>query len=83
MYAKLNPFKFGLAAGIMWGLCLFLMTWISMYTGWAMFWLAQWMDVYPGFDLSVKGAFLGLVYGCIDGFATLFILAWLYNLFKP
>ncbi len=47
MYAKLNPLKLGLASGILWSLTLFILTWISMYTGWAMFWLSQWMDIYP------------------------------------
>jgi hypothetical protein len=83
VYAKLNPLKLGLTGAILWGLVLFVMTWISMHTGWAMFWLSQWMDVYPGFDISVKGTFIGLVYGVIDGFVSLFIFGWLYNLLKP
>lgn len=83
MYAKLNPWKFGLAAAILWGVGLFIMTWVSMLTGWGMFWLSQWIDVYPGFELSTKGTFIGLVYGLIDGFVSMFLLAWLYNLFQP
>lgn len=81
MYLKIYPVRLGLAGGILWGLSLFLMTWISMYTGWAMFWLSQWMDVYPGFDLSILGTFIGLIYGFIDGFVGLFLLGWLYNAF--
>ncbi len=83
MYAKLNPSKLGLAAGIFWGLSLFVITWISMYTGYAMFWLSQWMDLYPGYDLSIVGTFIGLVYGFVDGFVCLFIFGWLYNFFRP
>lgn len=83
MYAKLHPGKMALTAGIMWGLCLFCMTWTSMYTGYGMFWLSQWMDVYPGYDLSVTGAFIGLGYGFADGFVILFIFSGLYNLMKP
>jgi hypothetical protein len=83
MYAKLNPVKLGLAAGILWAIAIFIMTWISMYTGWGMFWLSQWMDVYPGFDISIKGAFIGLVYAFVDGFVSLLIFGWLYNLLKP
>ncbi len=83
MYGKLNPLKLGLAAGIMWALVLFCMTWVSMYTGYGMFWLSQWMDIYPGFELSMVGSFVGLVYGFIDGFVCLFIFGWLYNLMKP
>lgn len=83
MYAKLNPLKLGLAGGIIWGLALFIMTWISMYTGYGMFWLSQWMDIYPSFDLTTKGTFIGLIYGFVDGFVSLFLLGWVYNLFKP
>lgn len=83
MYAKLNPLKLGLASGILWGLTLFILTWISMYTGWAMFWLSQWMDIYPGFNLSTMGSFFGLVYAFIDGFVSIFIFGWLYNKLKP
>lgn len=83
MSRELNPVKLGLAAGILWALCLFFLTWVSMYSGYAMFWLAQWMDLYPGFDLSIRGAFIGLIYGFCDGFISFFLLGWVYNLFKP
>jgi hypothetical protein len=83
VYAKLNPVKLGLAAGVLWGVALFMATWISMYSGWGMFWLSQWIDVYPGFEISMKGSVIGLIYGFIDGFVTLFIFGALYNLFKP
>ncbi|NGX53392.1 MAG: hypothetical protein K1000chlam4_00103 [Chlamydiae bacterium] len=83
MNTRLHAGKLGLAGGILWGLTLFIMTWISMYTGYGMFWLAQWMDVYPGFDFSIVGTFVGLGYGFADGFVGLFIIAWIYNLLKP
>lgn len=83
MYAKINPGKLGLTGGILWGLLLFCMTWISMYTGYGMFWLSQWMDVYPGYELSMAGSFIGLAYGFVDGFVCLFLVAWIYNLMKP
>lgn len=83
MHGKLNPWKLGLAAGILWGVIIFIITWIAMYTGWAMFWLSQWMDLYPGFDISKKGTFIGLGYGFANGFIFFFILSWLYNRFKP
>ena len=80
---RLHPIKFGLAAGILWGASLFVMTLISIYTGWGMFWLSQWMDLYPGFDFSFGGSIIGMLYGFVDGFVGLFIFAWLYNLLKP
>lgn len=78
---RIHAVKLGLATGILWGLFLFLTTWLSMYTGYGMFWLSQWIDLYPGYDISFVGSFLGLLYGFVDGFISLFVLSWLYNLF--
>ncbi|MCC5832421.1 MAG: bacteriophage holin [Chlamydiales bacterium] len=83
MYAKIHPGKLGLSGGILWGLLLFCMTWISMYTGYGMFWLSKWIDAYPGYELSMAGSFIGLAYAFIDGFVSLFLIAWVYNLTKP
>ncbi|NGX54671.1 MAG: hypothetical protein KR126chlam2_00286 [Chlamydiae bacterium] len=83
MSAHLNATKLGLAGGILSGLSLFIITWISMFTGYGMFWLAQWMDLYPGFDFSIVGAFIGLAYGFVVGFVGFFVFAWIYNFLKP
>lgn len=78
---KLNPWGLGLAGGILGAASIFIITWLSLFTGYASLWLALMADVYPGFSISVPGSFIGLVYGFIDGFIGLFILAWLYNRF--
>lgn len=78
---KLNAWGLGLAGGILWAAALFITTWISLFTGYASLWLTVMMDMYPGFDISVPGSFIGLAYGFIDGFIGLFLLAWLYNHF--
>jgi hypothetical protein len=78
---KLNPWGLGLAGGILWALALFIVTWISLFTGYGSLWLTLMMDIYPGFDVSVVGSFIGLAYGFIDGFVGLFLVAWLYNRF--
>lgn len=80
---RLNPLKLGLASGILWSLGIFFMTLISKYTGWGMYWLSQWMDVYIGYNFSILGAFIGLIWAFIDGFVTLFLFGWLYNLLNP
>ncbi len=76
---KLNAKSLGLAGGVLWGVVMFIMTWLSMFTGYASMWLAMMMDVYPGYDVSVVGSFIGLIYGFIDGFVGLFLIGWLYN----
>lgn len=78
---KLNSWGLGLAGGILWGASMFIMTWVSLFTGYASLWMALMMDIYPGFDISVVGSFIGLAYGFIDGFIGAFLLAWLYNRF--
>jgi hypothetical protein len=77
---KLDRKAFGLAAGILWALCVFLCTL------WAIFWgggehLILLAKFYPGYSISVLGAFLGLVYGFVDGFVSGWLFAWLYNRF--
>ncbi len=76
---KLNVGKFGLAGGIVWGVSLFVMVFISMWTGWAQQFLNLVADVYPGFSITPAGAVIGLIWGFFDCFIGFSIFAWLYN----
>jgi len=76
---KLNTTGLGLAAGILWSVMLFLMTVLSIYTGYAAGFLKVVAGIYPGYGISWAGAFLGIIYGFIDGFIGGYLLAWLYN----
>jgi hypothetical protein len=78
----LNATKLGLAGGIAWGVCLFLTTLLSVWTGYGKAFLEMVSSLYPWFGISIGGAFLGLIEGFIDGFVCLFVLAWLYNRFN-
>ena len=75
----LNPQKLGLAAGIMWGFSMFVLTIIAIYTGYSSQFLNLMASIYLGYSISWGGSFVGLVYGFIDGFVGLFIFGWLYN----
>lgn len=75
----LHSVKLGTAGGIIWGLCMFFTTIISMYTGYASQFLAILSDIYPGYTVSGWGCLIGLIYGFLDAFVGLFVLAWLYN----
>jgi hypothetical protein len=75
----LNPKNFGLAGGILWGLCMLVITLISVETGYAAGFLNMMASIYPGYSISLLGSVIGLVYGFIDGFIGLYIFAWLYN----
>jgi hypothetical protein len=72
----------GLAGGVLWGASMLVMTLISVFTGYAGLYLHVLESVYPGFHVSISGAFIGLVYGFIDGFVALWILGLLYRLFS-
>jgi hypothetical protein len=80
---KLDKVALGLAAGVVWGGSVFLMTvWAAARGGGGhLFLLGQF---YLGYTVSLWGALLGLVYGFIDGFLGGWVFGWLYNRFaKP
>jgi len=75
----LNPKAFGLTAGIMWAICMFIMTLAATFTGYDTGLLTVIQSIYPGYTITVVGSFIGALYGFIDGFIGLYIFAWLYN----
>jgi len=75
----INAKNFGIAAGIVWGLGMLITTFISMFTGYADQWLALMGNIYPGYSISWWGCIVGFIYGFIDAFVGLFLLAWFYN----
>ena len=77
---KLRPFALGVALGSVWGVSLFITTWISYYTGYGRLFLevlAQ--SIYPGYTITPLGSFLGLFYGFADGFASAALMGYIYN----
>jgi len=75
----LDAKRFGLAAGILWGLAVFVLTLIAHFTG---LWL-QFMDtisyIYPGYKVSLIGSLVGTAWAFVDAFVGFYIFAWLYN----
>lgn len=79
---RLHKTALGLAAGILWGLTVFLVTlWVVAVGGGEHLELLS--KFYLGYDVSVVGAFAGLVWAFICGFVSGWIFAWLYNRFAP
>ena len=76
-YAKLNRMAFALAAGIFWGAGIFFTTFWAMAIGRPE--SLGFLAFYPGYSVSVIGAFVGLLWGFTDGFIGGFIFAALYN----
>lgn len=75
----LKPTRLGLSGGILWGLSMFICTILAIYTGYTAKFLELMADLYPGYSITWWGTIVGLVYGFIDAFVGLFLLAWLYN----
>lgn len=79
----LNPTKLGISGGILWGLSMFICTILAISVGYSTSFLTIMADIYPGYTISWLGTIIGLVYGFLDGFFGLFLLAWIYNKLKP
>jgi hypothetical protein len=76
---KLNAKKFGLAAGIVWGLNVFLTTLLSHFTGYGIEFLSIMLGLYPGYSISPLGSIIGMVYGFVDFFVIFYLVGRLYN----
>ena len=79
---RLNAKAMALSAAILWGASIFLATaWILVTGGGET--LSKLGTFYLGYSVSWGGAFVGLVYGFIDGLIGGFLLVLLYNAFLP
>jgi uncharacterized membrane protein YGL010W len=79
---KLKPFALGTALGIVWGVSLFITTWISYFTGQGyaeLFLQTMAGSIYPGYSITPVGSFIGLLYGFVDGLVCGALVGWLYN----
>ena len=78
---KLHNTAFGLASGILWGLCVFIATaWAILKGGGNT--LALLEQFYLGYSVTWLGAVIGLVWSFINGFIYGWLFAWLYNIFS-
>lgn len=78
---KLHNGAFGLALGILWGLCIFVCTvWVMLKGGGNT--LALLEQFYISYSISWAGAFIGLAWGVVSGFICGWVFALLYNCFS-
>lgn len=75
----LNAKNFGLAAGILWGVSMFVLTIVCLLTGFGNAWLQLIQSFYVGYSVSWVGSIIGFVYGFLDGFIGCYLFAWIYN----
>jgi hypothetical protein len=77
---KLRPFQLGISIGIVWGISIFITTWLSYYSGYGRLFLEVLAgSIYPGYSITPIGSFVGLIYGFVDGLVSGSIIAMVYN----
>jgi hypothetical protein len=77
---KLNVKSFALTCGLFLGFgILFLTLWYILFEG-ANGHVTFIGKIYRGYNISLSGGLIGLVWGFFDGLISGFIFAWLYNL---
>ncbi len=78
---QINTKALALSIGVIWGLAIFLLTVWFLIMGYSGNLLAMLGSVYLGYSVSWFGAFIGLIYGFIDGLICGALLGFLYNKF--
>ncbi len=78
---RLKPVAFGLAFGIIWGLCVFIMAIVGIWSDWCGDMLKVLSSLYVGTAPTGLGAIIGLIWGFVDGFIGGWLVALLYNVF--
>ncbi len=78
---KINIKALALSIGIVWGLAVFLLTIWFLIIGNSGHLLSKLGTVYLGYSVSWIGAFIGLLYGFVDGLIGGALLGFLYNKF--
>ena len=76
---KLKAVAFGLAGGVLWGLSIFILTWLKIAGYGADMTLVK--AYYIGYSVTPIGSVIGAVYGFFDAGIACLIFALLYNFF--
>jgi hypothetical protein len=80
---KLNVKAFALAAGLVWGINWFFLTWwMILFEGITheITLVGRW---YRGYNISPGGSLMGLLWGFLDGFLIGLLVALIYNKLSP
>lgn len=79
---NLDPKQLGFAGGILCGLSVMLLTFLSILTSYGKEWLILISEIFPGYTLTWKGGLVGLVDAFIVAFFAMFFLISIYNALK-
>ncbi|MCK4632462.1 MAG: bacteriophage holin [candidate division Zixibacteria bacterium] len=78
---KLNVKAFALTSAVIWGFCLFFVTWWIIFFDGATGETLLIGKLYRGYCVSPMGSVIGLGWGLLDGLIAGALFAWLYNFF--
>lgn len=76
---RLDVKAFALTCGILWGVTILVSTLWLLVMGYDGQLISKLDHFYFGYSFSVAGAFIGLVWGFVDGSICGALFAWLYN----
>ena len=80
---KLNIKAFALAAGLVWGINWFFLTWFMILFDGITHEITIIGRMYRGWTLSPVGSIVALLWGFLDGFLIGLLVAWIYNKLAP
>jgi len=78
---KLSKKAFGLTAGILWGVAIFIVTNFLLIKGTEGTIISGLRNFYFGYSLSFMGSIIGLIWGFAYGFVAGWLFSFFYNLF--
>ena len=77
---RLSAVAFGVSLGLVTGIIMMVFAWIAMHGQYGTAMITQWSSLYPGYEATVAGGFIGLAWGFLEGFIIGLVWGWLYNL---
>lgn len=80
---RIDAIRLGIAGGLVLGLICFVLTLISLVSGFGIEALNVLRGLFYGYEISGFGSLVGAIYGFIFGFVELFLVAFVYNLLGP
>ena len=78
--ARLSAVALGVAFGVVTALTMMIFAWTAWNGGHGTQIVDMWATVYPGFEASLKGGFIGGAWGFVEGFIVGVVVGWVYNL---
>ena len=79
--SKLDVKALGLALGILWGACTFILGLLAIFFGWGNGLVDAMSSFYIGYKATFLGSLIGAAWGFVDAGIGGVLIAWLYNKF--